>query len=203
MYHYGANNPVRYIDPTGRADTIQALSDEQKEYVSEQKKQALDGLIKIKNILLEYVNDTESKVKLSEIMKNSISDFLGLTDSKADVKKIITKIDLLISYIDSLTLDMFKYDSDRHTEEKENGIKSQWVAYVCNTSDPIYLCPFFFEENTKRSKKTSAGTLIHEVTHIILKTKDITYKEQKCKHLSKSQKLKNAQNWRFFYETNK
>jgi len=201
LYHYAGNNPVKYTDPTGRDDTISDLSDEQKEFVSARKTEALEGLKKIKNTLQEYVNDTEGKVVLSESMKNSISDFLGMTDSKEDVQKIIEKLDTLITFIDGLTLEDFKYDSDRHRTENEDGTKSQWVAYVSNKSLPIYLCPYFFENNS--SKKTSAGTLVHEVTHIEFKTRDITYNEQECKDLSNNRKLKNAQNWRFFYEANK
>ena len=146
------------------------------------------------------MDDKEGEVELSDMIKTSINDFLGMTDSKDDVKKIINKLDSLISYIDKLSLENFKYDKDRH-ESKNAGKKSQWAAYVNNNKLPIYLCPYFFEN--KSSSKTSAGTLIHEATHIIFKTKDITYDEQECRDLQGKQNLKNAQNWRFFYEKNK
>ena len=201
MYAYAANNPVRYIDPDGRSDnTTESLNDEQKKYVQARKLEVLEGLNKIKNVLQSYVDDKEGEVELSDMIKTSINDFLGMTDSKDDVKKIINKLDSLISYIDKLSLENFKYDKDRH-ESKNAGKKSQWAAYVNNNKLPIYLCPYFFEN--KSSSKTSAGTLIHEATHIIFKTKDITYDEQECRDLQGKQNLKNAQNWRFFYEKNK
>ena len=164
------------------------MSDEQKKYVTEKQADAVAGLTKIKNALQVYVDDTEGKVALSETMKNSICDYLGMTDSKEDVKKLIGQIDKLITFIDGLTLDNFKYDSNRHQAEDADGTKHQWVAYVCNKVLPIYLCPYFFEN--KKNNKTSAGTLIHEVTHIIFKAKDITYNDQECKELRKNQKTK-------------
>ena len=55
LYHYAGNNPVKYTDPTGRDDTISDLSDEQKEFVSARKTEALEGLKKIKNITEKHL----------------------------------------------------------------------------------------------------------------------------------------------------
>lgn len=77
------------------------------------------------------------------------------------------------------------------------------IAYTYKGSQVIYLCSLYRSEPAVKGMNTKMGTVLHEFTHAVAFTDDITYGQSNCAALARSQPsnaIKNADNYRCFSE---
>ena len=77
------------------------------------------------------------------------------------------------------------------------------IAYTYKGSTVIYLCSLYRGEPATKGINTKMGTVLHEFTHAVAYTDDITYGQSNCAALAKNQPnsaIKNADNYRCFSE---
>lgn len=77
------------------------------------------------------------------------------------------------------------------------------IAYTYKGSNVIYLCSLYRSEPATRGSNTKLGTVLHEFTHAVARTDDITYGQSNCAALARSQPdraIQNADNYRCFTE---
>lgn len=77
------------------------------------------------------------------------------------------------------------------------------IAYTYKRSTVIYMCSLYRGEPDIRGSNTKLGTLLHEFTHAVAGTDDITYGQTNCRNLAQSnpnQAIQNADNYRCFTE---
>ena len=188
-WNYCCSNPVTYIDPDGMK--INNLTDDQWEQVKNTK----DNLVSNLNILVVRIQDANYDVEkldssiLTAAKKYLTSEFGTLP---ADLSVLASTLKDLSNHIDGLKRTDFKYDD----------AEQDAFAYTFPLLDNIYLCDVYFNNASDSGKDTKEGTILHEVTHYFwgLSTKDHTYVEREMRNLPDNKKLKNANNWEYFYE---
>ena len=77
------------------------------------------------------------------------------------------------------------------------------IAYTYKGSTVIYLCTLYRSEPNTKGSNTKVGTVLHEFTHAVARTDDITYGQSNCAALARSQPsraIQNADNYRCFSE---
>lgn len=76
-------------------------------------------------------------------------------------------------------------------------------AYTYPSTDTIWLCPLYFSANMT-GNDSKIGILIHELTHIVLDTKDHKYGQERCKNYAQYPDIaiENADNYEYFAESN-
>ena len=77
------------------------------------------------------------------------------------------------------------------------------VAYTYKGSQVIYLCSIYRSEQDVRGVNTKLGTVLHELTHAVAYTDDITYGQSNCAALARrepNRAIQNADNYRCFTE---
>ena len=77
------------------------------------------------------------------------------------------------------------------------------VAYTYHGSTVLYMCSIYRTEANTKGSSTKLGTIVHELTHAVAYTDDITYGQQNCLTLAKdhpNEAIKNADNYRLFSE---
>lgn len=77
------------------------------------------------------------------------------------------------------------------------------IAYTYKGSTVIYLCSLYRTEPNTKGANTKVGTVLHELTHAVARTDDLTYGQSNCAALARSQPsraIQNADNYRCFSE---
>lgn len=77
------------------------------------------------------------------------------------------------------------------------------IAYTYHGSSVIYLCQLYRPEPAIKGVNTKLGTVLHEFTHAVAYTEDITYGDSSCEYLAKTQPdqaVNNADNYHYFTE---
>ena len=64
----------------------------------------------------------------------------------------------------------------------------------------IHFCPALVTGFSSLGTNSAAGTIIHEMTHLVLNTDDKIYGMKSCSELSDSDKLVNADNYKYYSE---
>jgi predicted metallopeptidase len=65
----------------------------------------------------------------------------------------------------------------------------------------IYLCPLLFSKYSSIGTNSTLGTIIHELSHLSLRTRDIIYGMKNCaEKLTDAQKILNADNYKYYAE---
>ena len=73
-------------------------------------------------------------------------------------------------------------------------------AYTYYQSKTLYLCDeYFFAQDTGYNSKF--GTIVHEMTHAVMNTKDLAYGTYECRRLAPSKAIQNADNYEFYVES--
>jgi deuterolysin len=79
---------------------------------------------------------------------------------------------------------------------------TSWKEQDGNTEGQTYYCPRYFNELPATGEQceyqNQGSTTLHEMTHALLSTEDITYGLENCKSLSSSQALVNADSYTFY-----
>lgn len=81
--------------------------------------------------------------------------------------------------------------------------KSGIIAYTYKRSSIIYFCSIYRDEPDVKGINTKLGTIIHELSHAVAYTDDLTYGQQSCMALANSQPelaIRNADNYHYFSE---
>lgn len=77
------------------------------------------------------------------------------------------------------------------------------IAYTYKRSTVIYLCSIYRSEPDIKGVGTKLGTIVHELTHAVAYTDDITYGQTNCQSLARNnpnEAVKNADNYHYFSE---
>ena len=77
------------------------------------------------------------------------------------------------------------------------------IAYTYHGSNMIYLCSLYRTEPSIKGENTKLGTVLHEFTHAVAYTEDITYGKSNCEYLARTQPdqaVNNADNYHYFTE---
>ena len=77
------------------------------------------------------------------------------------------------------------------------------IAYTYKASTTIYVCALYRSEPDIKGVNTKLGTIVHEFTHAVAYTDDITYGQQQCRSLAYSKPedaIRNADNYHYFTE---
>ena len=77
------------------------------------------------------------------------------------------------------------------------------VAYTFKGSKVLYVCSIYRTEPDIRGTNTKLGTIVHELTHAVAYTDDITYGKANCLNMARNnpgQAIKNADNYHYFSE---
>lgn len=192
LYHYAANNPVRFVDSDGRITMI--LSPKQNRILKEAKENIIANL----TIIISNIEDSKGDIsKINPAILNSARDYISSTfgDDIQDFQALTKELKLIKYRVQQLNaLNVF-------CETKDKGF--------AGISRPDKYCSiitlnFKIIENSKSSKWfTLEGVIIHEVTHNfkVLATKDETYTTYSSKQLPDSIKKQNASNWEHFYNS--
>lgn len=81
--------------------------------------------------------------------------------------------------------------------------RSNIIAYTYHGATTIYLCNLYRSEPDLKGYNTKVGTIVHEFTHAVAYTEDITYGTTNCKNLAikdPTQAIRNADNYHYFSE---
>ncbi len=84
--------------------------------------------------------------------------------------------------------------------------KAYVFASHCATSEgqaftpKIHFCPALVTGFSSLGTNSAAGTIIHEMTHLVLNTDDKIYGMKSCSELSDPNKLVNADNYKYYSE---
>ena len=192
MYHYGGNNPVRYVDPDGRE--IHKLTEEQWEVVDK----TLTNLSANLGSIIDELDASFGDIKkLNPEIINSARTFLTseFGSLPLDISFLSSKLKDLKSHIDKLDYNDFHYDDNTSS-----------YAYTYFISNDIWLGDIFFRAPDTGGFDTKEGTILHEATHFFMTlwTTDFTYEYKKMVALPDNglfkNKQMNANNWEYFYE---
>ncbi|MHC4654269.1 MAG: M35 family metallo-endopeptidase [Planctomycetota bacterium] len=107
------------------------------------------------------------------------------------LKNALISADLKIIYStddDGGTTKAFIYEDDQ--------APNPGGAYTPN----IYFCPPLIKGYAALGTNSASGSIIHEMSHLILATDDKTYKMKSCSELSDANKLVNADNYKYYCE---
>jgi hypothetical protein len=206
VYHYAGNNPVKYVDPTGK--DIHQLTDGQWTQV----KNALDRAVNDLDIMINELQDfMDGKTEtLSQRMLDGAKRYMDVDfDKKDDVIRMINSLGKIRNSLASLKRDDFRYNDfvfhvtafGSTTSFVDNESRNGIYGYTVPLFRKIYLGDKFFNAGTS-GIDTRQGILIHERSHnlFVLATNDRAYRPSGAAGLPGSARMRNADNWEFFYE---
>jgi RHS repeat-associated protein len=192
VYHYGANNPIRYVDPNGR--TNRPLNSEEGADVKHVIDYAITNLDTIINELTAYTSGASESI--SDEIKQSASHWFGIDlSSKEKARTFAEDLGKIKNRLEAIDMSDFSYDTNLGND----------VAKVNVFTGQIKLSPEFFLLQDYGGLATKLGTLVHEVSHIrsVLNTSDHAYGPNPSRRLainSPNTAYRNADNWGFFLE---
>jgi hypothetical protein len=206
VYHYAGNNPVKLTDPDGL--DIHSLTDGQWIQV----KDALDQAVNDLDVIISELQDfNDGKLdKLSPKIISGTGKYMDADiNNTADMNVLITFLSKIRNGLSTLERDDFRYDDFVYHVTNfgttvsfvDDQARNKIFAYTIPVFKKIYLGDKFFNAGT-RGIDTKQGILIHERSHnwLILATNDSAYGPSKAKNLSGFDRMRNADNYEFFYE---
>jgi hypothetical protein len=190
VYHYAGNNPVKYVDPTGR--TNRPLENDEWVAVKEAIDYAVTHLDSIINELTDYASGASQS--MSDEIVESASHWLGIdVNSKTTAQTFANDLSKIKNKLSSLNINSFSWDDSL----------GEYVALTDSLTEHTKLDPDFFNLPSQGGLLTKFGTLVHEVTHFrsVLDTFDIVRGARPSRSLVErlpERAYKNASNWEFF-----
>ena len=197
MYHYAGNNPIRYTDPDGRQDdennliSISQLDNFARiDSFYKAQEQLSNNISKLINVLKNYDN-LDFKDQFTRI-QTSAKKWLKISlDTPEKIGNFITTLTNIRDNLDKLNIVNVKYDKNEYSSSAYVLIEQSSVRIYGSIGNKTLVLydGFFFSKNKD-------SILMHEMSHYVLDTNDISYKESDLPKLDRN----NASNWMKFYE---
>lgn len=193
LYHYAGNNPIKYIDLDGYQDDLVCLSSLGQKKIEKFMEAQNKVSSNLKNFITILNNYRDSgNFNEPNIVSDSATKWLKVNmNTSEDINEFIQTLDKIKSQLDGLTLESVEYDAHNYSDiayvKREH---SNNAMYGSTGNKTLVLCDAFFFNKTDRE-----DAIMHEMSHYVLNTKDISYDASKLPNLDK----KNASNWGKFY----
>lgn len=187
MFAYAANNPLRYIDPDGRENSL----------VAKYRNELIKGInnlkknIKILNDICSYdIHDIP--LDLKNIVKEDLGYNLDNSKQLQDFKIAVFKLKCAIERLDISNF-------------RDGSTDKVYAAFVDQDdfSHKIYITSFFGFIFKGLTVDTTESCIFHEMTHFndTLGTIDnYELNRYQLKKMPDNEKRKTAQSWQLFYE---
>lgn len=86
------------------------------------------------------------------------------------------------------------------SEKSEKICTQDTFSFSSARFNQVTLCSRQFGNDTNTKYDTKLGIIVHEISHILLELRDIAATEKQCEKLTTKDKMKNANNFQFFFE---
>ena len=194
LYHYAANNPVRYIDPDGRNDDF---TPDEKKFIIESQDKATSNLNLLISRIQKYNNNDKE-------LEQSVFDYLGLDINKEkDKQYLLNSLTLIRDDLKNMTINDYAKNKSMMSSVIKQTHKNAYgeivkVEYLKTISLSSFAVSRILQDGLSAPLHAQ---LIHETSHKMLHTDDIGYAIDinVVNDIPVDQKIYNADNWTEFY----